>query len=280
MKFHVSDEISQLKAVVVCWGYGIPDFRSYSSNDPEFTKYHKRSWDKELFLKQQEEFFQQLSKYGVTLHFPETSDNLFWQAYSRDTAFVVHDRMYYAKNRGLGERAGEIDPLLKLITTLGVKPEQIIELTKGKMEGGDVLVDTEQIYIGNGSRTDAKTVEELTGKLPCQRLFLGQNVMHLDTRFTILPNKYALIHRPTFKQEDLKLLEARFKLIDVRDEELLELGTNVFVVNPETIFSPKHNRRINQELQKKGFNLVEIDYTEPINLGGSFRCTTMPLVRE
>lgn len=76
------------------------------------------------------------------------------------------------------------------------------------------------------------------------------------------------------------MLESRYKFIPVLEEELLDLGTNVFMVNPETIFSPTHNKRINEELKKVGFNVVELDYTEPINLGGSFRCTTLPLVRD
>ena len=104
--------------------------------------------------------------------------------------------------------------------------------------------------------------------------------MHLDTRLTLLPRDYALIISEAFTDEDLELVKSRYKLLHVLPEEALDLATNVFMVNPETIFSPEHNTRINEMLKKEGFNLEVVDYTEPIALGGSFRCTTMPLVRD
>ncbi len=98
--------------------------------------------------------------------------------------------------------------------------------------------------------------------------------MHLDTRFTLLPRGYALIIPEAFSKEDLEVLKDKFKLLPVLPEEAMDLGTNVFVVNPDTIFSPKQNARINSMLADQGFKLEAIDYTEPIALGGSFRCTT------
>lgn len=278
MKLHITDEYSPLRDVVVCWGTSIPKCEDYSRDDPEYLKYHERPWDKELLLKQQEGFFKALEKYDIKLHFPEVKPGLIWQMYTRDTAFVVRDQLYYSNLRAFKERNGEMEELMKLIKSLGITTTQ--ELIKGTIEGGDILVDSRGIFVGNGGRTENATIEELLEYEEGKKLFLGENIMHLDTRLTLLPRDYALIISEAFTDEDLELIKGRYKLLHVLPEEALDLATNVFMVNPETIFSPEHNTRINEMLKKEGFNLEIVDYTEPIALGGSFRCTTMPLVRD
>lgn len=114
MKLNIQNEWSTLKDVVLCLGTSVPDFKEYSSNNPEFTKYHKRSWDKDLFVKQQEAFISKLQEYGVKIHLLQTDPKMYWQAYTRDTAFVIRDKIYYSQDRGWEERKGEIDQLYKI----------------------------------------------------------------------------------------------------------------------------------------------------------------------
>jgi len=278
MTIKINNEIDTLKKVVVCWGNNIPIYEEYKTDDPEFLKYHPNPWDKNLLLKQQEGFFKALEKYQVTLVFPKMEDKLFWQMYTRDTAFVVADKLYYSNIRKLEARNGEVSGLLK---SLDLPEDKIVKL-EGETEGGDVLVnDRNQVYIGKGSRTNKKAIEELESKLDNVKVFdLGENVMHLDTRLTILPKNIALIYSNSFKREDLEFLSQKYQLIEVTEQETNKLGTNVLVVNPETVFMPLQHKRVASELEKLGLRSELIDYTEPINLGGSFRCTTLPLVRD
>ncbi len=278
MKLHITDEYSPLRDVVVCWGTSVPKFEDYAIDDPEHTKYALRKWDPELFVRQQEDFFKRLEKYNVRIHFVEAKPGLVHQAYTRDTAFVVRDQLYYSNLRAFKERDGEIDLLKVLLAKIGVT--ELHELKEGNIDGGDVLVDPRGIFVGKGSRTDDKTIDEVLANEHGKALFLGENVMHLDTRLTLLPRGYALIISEAFKKEEFEMLQERYKLLHVLPEEAIDLGTNVFMVNPETIFSPKQNPRINDMLKKEGFNVEIVDYTEPIALCGSFRCTTMPLVRD
>jgi N-dimethylarginine dimethylaminohydrolase len=279
MLLSIKDEFSQLTDVVVCFGENVPEFDKCFIDEPEFTKYHKRSWNKSLLLKQQEVFFTRLEHYGVTLHFPQTKPELTQQMYTRDTGFVIGPNVYYSRCREFSQRNGEVEPLLKLLHKLDVNPKNIVELKSGSIEGGDVLVENESVYIGNGSRTSVSAISELGKHERIAKLHLGPNVMHLDTRLTLLPKNYVLIYPEAFLKKDLELLSKKHRFIEVKQSELENLGTNVFFLNPEVIFSPKHNRRINKELKKAGFYIEDLDYTEPVNLGGSFRCTTMPLVR-
>lgn len=277
MKLNINNEFGKLKEVVVCLGTNIPIFEEYKTDDPEFLKYHPYSWDKDLLLKQQEQFFNVLSKYNVNLVFPETRMDLIWQMYTRDTAFVIHDKLYYSSIRKLGARNGEIDSLLKV---LKLENDQIVPIDN-EVEGGDVLVeDISKISIGHGSRTSQSSIDFLSKSLEVKKFELGQNVMHLDTRLTLLPKQTALVNISAFSNTDIEFLKGKYRIIEVHDNETKKLGTNVFVVNPETVVVPTQHIRIAKEIENFDLKIELVDYTEPINLGGSFRCTTLPLVRE
>jgi N-dimethylarginine dimethylaminohydrolase len=278
MKLHITDEFSSLQDVVMCLGTSVPKYEDYLIDDPEHTKYNQRRWDPELFVEQQKEFIDRLQKYGVRVHLIEPKPGLVHQAYTRDTAFVVRDQLYFSNSRAFKERDGEIDLLKKLLIDLGITA--LSELKEGSIDGGDVLVDPRGIWVGNGSRSEDKTIQELLSYEHGKELVLGDNVMHLDTRLTLLPRGYALIIAEAFKKADFEMLKDRYNLLFVLPEEAIDLATNVLVVNPETIFSPTQNARVNEMLKNEGFNVEEVDYSEPIALCGSFRCTTLPLVRE
>jgi N-dimethylarginine dimethylaminohydrolase len=45
------------------------------------------------------------------------------------------------------------------------------------------------------------------------------------------------------------------------------------------VFSLPCNKQVNQELRNRGYDIIEVDMTEIIKSGGSFRCCTLPLKR-
>ena len=276
MKLCIQDEFGVLKSAVICFGEHIPTYGEYKSDDLEFTKYHPYSWNKNLLLKQQEAFFKILEKYGVKLIFLKTDPRLQWQMYARDTAFVIGERLYYPEIRKFQERNGEIETLLE---ALELSKDQIIPI-KNEIEGGDVLVTGKNsAHIGHGSRTNPKAIESIKTHVQTKVFELGFNVMHLDTRLTLLPNNIVLANLSAFEEDSLKYLNTTYDVIEITDKETKKLGTNVLVINPETILVPTQHTRIGDILKEKGFKVEIIEYTEPINLGGSFRCTILPIER-
>lgn len=273
---HIHDEFSELKKVVVCYGDQVPLAEEYKTDDPQETKWGWRSWDKQLLLDQQKIFFEKLSQYDVELIFPETQKGMDWQMYTRDTAFVVNDTLYYADTRTLKARRGEIEKLKAAISSYNPAMMPI----SNKIEGGDVLNYEGGCFVGISNRTSQEAVSELRTRCEVKSFFLGDDVMHLDTRLTLLPNKYVLAHLEAFQPQDQDFLKDQFKVISVTKAETDKLGTNVFVVNPETVFVEAAQTRIQNELKSAGFKIEAIPYTEPIALGGSFRCTTLPLQRK
>jgi N-dimethylarginine dimethylaminohydrolase len=272
MKVHIEDEFSPLKKVAVCLGTSLPYSDDYVTDDPQELKWGWTKWDRDLLLRQQHEFFDRLGKYNVELIVLDTEPELIWQMYTRDTGFVIGDTFYFSEKRTLRARHGEIEKFLAK-----VEPEKV-QVIQGKIEGGDVLAG-ETCLVGISNRTQRPAFDELAKFVKAKPLLIGDDVMHLDTRLTILPNNFALGHLEAFTAADQEFIKKTYKIIPTTKEETQYLGTNVFVVNPETIFVEQSQRRIQDQLKQANFNVESIAYSEPIALGGSFRCTTLPLVR-
>ncbi len=277
MHLNVSNEYAELAQVCVCRGDYIPEVHEYKAVHPEFKKYVHKTWDKKLFLEQQQEFFTVLRQYDVELCFATPRPELPWLAYTRDFGFVIKDKLFYCAKRNLPERNGEIESVLQDFGL--VSSDQVVEITDGTIEGGDVLVDDDIAYVGLGSRSSTVAVNQLRAYTEVKTLALGDNIMHLDTRMTILPKRKLLIYTPSFEDKDLKFLNDRFDFIEVNEEECNSLATNVFVINPQTIVVDAAHVRVQEELAKAGFTVEVVDYSEPIAISGSFRCTTFPMKR-
>ncbi|MER2113457.1 MAG: arginine deiminase family protein, partial [Solibacillus isronensis] len=63
-------------------------------------------------------------------------------------------------------------------------------------------------------------------------------------------------------------------------EEQFQLGTNVLSIGNKRILSLPVNINVNKQLRDRGFQVIEVDITEIIKSGGSFRCCTLPILRE
>lgn len=74
-------------------------------------------------------------------------------------------------------------------------------------------------------------------------------------------------------------MKKRYEMIEITDDEQFQLGTNVLSIGNKTVISLPVNRHVNQELRKRGYTVIEIDLSEIIKSGGSFRCCTLPIER-
>lgn len=276
---YISNEFDPLKKVIVSYGESIPHFKDYRNNCPDFLKFHslKKPWDESLLLRQQRIFFEVLEKYEVELFFAKIVKGLPWQMYTRDMGFVYKNKFFYSKCTTLKERENEFESIAEIVS--GLDSKEVVKIEKGKIEGGDVLTDDEELYIGISNRTTIEAAKNVEKHFPVKTLCLGEDVMHLDTRMAILPGRKLLIYPGAFQEHDLRFLQKRFEFLPVTESETRRLGTNVFIINPRTIVVAKSHTRIIRVLRDNGFQIEELDYSEPIILGGSFRCSTLPVER-
>ena len=85
----INDETSRLTDLCVCRGTAVPPCEGFHNDHEEFTKFQMLPWDRDKLVRQQEAFYELMSRYGVRLHFVPHSDDHPWQMYTRDTGFVI-----------------------------------------------------------------------------------------------------------------------------------------------------------------------------------------------
>lgn len=201
------------------------------------------------------------------------------QVFTRDVGFTLGQTIFVAK-MATEVRSGEENILKQWLEDEEISYYNLIE---ERIEGGDVVIDQNTIYVGLSNRTDEKAVEQL------QRLLINFKVipipfkekyLHLDCIFNIVSPEVALIYPHALTQKEIDFFAARYDLIEVSEEEQFQLGTNVLSIGNKRILSLPVNSNVNKQLRDRGFQVIEVDITEIIKSGGSFRCCTLPILRE
>jgi len=244
-------------------------------------------------------FLQVLEKYNVNVIRPEIIEN-YNQIFSRDIAFVIENKIIVSGI--IDERKKEIDGVKNIFSE--IKSENIIKLEEGsRIEGGDVIVDGENIYIGYSkdaefnkykvARTNEKAINQIKGLFPHKKVHsfelnksdhhARENALHLDCCFQPIGNKKAIIFEGGFKNtEDVLLLINKFgneNLIRISKEEMYNMNSNVFSISENVIVSEISFKRLNNILRELGFIVEEIKFSEIAKMEGLLRCTTLPLNR-
>ena len=94
----------------------------------------------------------------------------------------------------------------------------------------------------------------------------------------------AIIHKDGFLDEDqyqsLVKIFGEENLFHITKDEMYDMYSNVFSINPEVVVSEKNNKRLNNWLREQGFIVEEVPYAEISKQEGLLRCSTLPLQRE
>jgi len=244
-------------------------------------------------------FLQVLEKYNVSVIRPEIIEN-YNQIFSRDIAFVIENKIIVSGI--IDERKKEIEGIKNFFSE--IKSENIIKLEEdSRVEGGDVILDGENIYIGYSkdvefnkykvARTNEKAINQIKDLFPHKQVYsfelnksddnARENALHLDCCFQPIGNKKAIIYEGGFKNtEDILLLINNFgneNLIRISKEEMYKMNSNVFSISENVIVSEISFKRLNNMLRESGFIVEEIKFSEIAKMEGLFRCTTLPLHR-
>jgi N-dimethylarginine dimethylaminohydrolase len=233
----------------------------------------------ERALLQHGEFVKTLQDHGIEVSLLPYHKKYPEQVFTRDIGFTLGQTIFVAK-MATDVRGGEEDVLKQWL-----EDEEIsyYYLAEERIEGGDVVIDQETIYVGLSNRTDMKAVEQL------QRLLNQFNViaipfkekyLHLDCVFNVVSPEVALIYPNALTKKDIGFFASRYELIEVSKEEQFQLGTNVLSIGNKRLFSLPVNKNVNTQLRNRGFEVIEVDITEIIKSGGSFRCCTLPILRK
>jgi len=214
---------------------------------------------------------------------PETVQD---QTCPRDIGFVIGDVVVIAAmhDHSRKEEFAGISHLLEFWQA------SVLEVPEGAfIEGGDVVIDQGCIFAGIGQRSDQAGFEFLKASfgeeynvipMPCRAIADGENVLHLDCTFQPLGLGHALIYKEGLEVIPPEITD-RYSLIPVDRLEADALATNILSIKPDTLIarSAPECARVNQELRKSGYRVIEIEFDLVPSTGGSFRCATMPVRR-
>ena len=276
-KIQCFTEYNVLKKVILCQ----PQYMNIRDVINETQKHFKNEGIHiEKALEQHDEFVNTLRGQGIEVILLPYHKKYPEQVFTRDIGFTLGETIFVA-DMASDVRNGEENVLKQWLEDEEISYYNIIG---HQIEGGDVIIDRDTIYIGLSDRTNAEAIEHLQNLLKKQfdiiPIDFKSKYLHLDCVFNIVSPELALIYPDALKPEHIDLFKKRYEVIEVSEEEQFTLGTNVLSIGYNKIISLPVNKKVNEELRKRGFEIIEVDITEIIKSGGSFRCCTLPIHRE
>jgi N-dimethylarginine dimethylaminohydrolase len=303
LQLNVKNETSRLRAVVL--GSAInngPTPTIHEAYDPKSLEHILAGTYpiEEDMVKEMEALYQVFQKYDVTVYRPEMIEN-YNQIFARDIGFVIDD--IFIKANILPDRERELDAIQYVIDQIDPKkvvrpPEEV------HIEGGDVMLHNEYIFIGTykGSdyknyitaRTNTAGVAYIKALFPNKivkefdlvksKIEARDNALHLDCCFQQVGHDKGIIYKSGFREEaDYMFLVDLFgkeNLFHITRDEMYHMNSNVFSIAPNVVVSERNFTRLNAWLRDNGFTVEEVPYAEIAKQEGLLRCSTLPLIRD
>ncbi|ATH95249.1 dimethylarginine dimethylaminohydrolase family protein [Bacillus glycinifermentans] len=271
-----TSEYDILKKVVLCR----PEYMTIKDVINETQKhFHEENIDITIAVRQHEAFVKELEKRGIEVVLLPALSQFPEQVFTRDIGFTIGETVFTSR-LSADIRQGEENVLQEWLSKENIAYRS---LNKGyKIEGGDILIDQHTVYAGISERTSLSAVQELKRLLPTHEVIpvpFEETFLHLDCVFNIISPHEALVYPKALGKREYKVLKERYDMIEIPEHEQFRLGTNVLSIGNQTVISLPHNQAVNRQLRARGYTVIEVDLSEIIKSGGSFRCCTMPLER-
>lgn len=288
-EFRQHNETDALKTVIIGLAEGYRKVDAYLEIHNENLK--EGFPDREDLIVEFEDFVKVLKERNIEVLRPDYVGKFVYdQLTPRDIGVTIGNKFVIC-NMKLSSRRYEVAGIFKHILQMeGSEPNILLPPQYDiLLEGGDIIVDKGFIFLGISQRSNQKGLEYLQAEFGhdyhvvpvyCSSLKEGENVLHLDCTFNPVGEDMALIYPDGFK-EIPKEIKDNYRWIEVNHEEQSELATNVLSIDKKTIIARDHPvcKRVNGELRKAGFEVIEVKFDGAPSAGGSFRCCSLPLIR-
>ena len=221
------------------------------------------------------------------------------QIFTRDIAFVIDNIIFEANT--IAARAEEKNGILDILNK--EKGINKIQIPKGiKIEGGDVIVNNNFIFIGccnkkdenlKVSRTNKKAVDFIKEVFPNKDVIEFElvkndndpynNILHLDCTMQPVGKNDIIIYEGGFRNKsDYSFINEIFRnnMIKVTSQDMFNGFPNIFSINNKKVVSDITFHKLNSILKERGYTVEKTMYREISKFGGLFRCSTLPLERK
>jgi dimethylargininase len=183
-----------------------------------------------------------------------------------DTVVMFGDRAVITRP-GAPERVGETDGVASTLTALGTEP---VRLSRGRLDGGDVLKVGRMVYVGQGGRTDSEGIAalaELVGGWGWEvRPVHITRVLHLKSAVTALPDGTVIGFEPLVDDP-----AAFDRFLPVPEES----GSHVVLLGGDSVLMANDAPHTERLLRSIGLEVVTVDISEFQRLEGCVTCLSV-----
>ncbi len=302
IEVNVDNEYSPLKSVILGLAEDMGDPpKVFDVYDPR-SLYHikNNSYPNEVDVKKDvESFYKILIKHNIDVLRPSNINDCN-QVFARDLGFAISN-IFFQSNI-VPNREEELVGVSDIINNLDAGVVKLPDYMH--IEGGDVIVHNDKIFIGTYSgddyselitaRTNQESIGYLEKMIPSKEIMsidirksntdVFENVLHLDCCFQPIGKSKAIVCPDSFvDKNDVDYIINYFgknNTYIAYGQEAYMLISNLLVLSPEVIVSDKRFKKLNTWLEKKGFLVEKISYENVSKMSGLFRCSTLPLLRE
>ena len=300
MNLNVVNETNKLKKVVLGIANNLGEVPLPSDCIDPKTKHYLINGEYPLennCIAEIENFNNILIDNGVSVIRPKPITDLN-QIFTRDIAFVIDNIIFEANT--IDARAEEKNGILDILNN---EKGSNIKIPKGiKIEGGDVIIHNNFIFIGycnkkdenlKVSRTNKKAVDFIKEVFPNKDI-IGlelvkndndphNNILHLDCTMQPVGKNDIIIYEGGFRNKsDYSFIKEIFKntMIKVTSQDMFNGFPNIFSINNKKVVSDITFHKLNSILKERGYTVEKTMYREISKFGGLFRCSTLPLERK
>jgi N-dimethylarginine dimethylaminohydrolase len=283
---NIQNETSTLKKVIL----GIAEDTGAPLDINPMSRWHiqQGTYPSDDLLKIEVDAFEQLLvENGVEVLRPKNIEGV-EQIFCRDIGFVIEDKFLIA-NMKAEVRKKELPGITHIINTFS--PDKVLQIPNDAIiEGGDVVLWNEYIFVGQSDRTNYAGYKFIKEKFPQKLVYPVQlnfgddpedNVLHLDCVFQPIGDNLAIIYEDGFTTWPNIIFElfGADNFIRVSKSQKNRMFPNILSLSKNTVVIEKSFHDLKFALKSKGFNVLEVDFFECSKLSGLFRCATLPIKR-
>ncbi|SET72746.1 N-Dimethylarginine dimethylaminohydrolase [Natronincola peptidivorans] len=200
------------------------------------------------------------------------------QLYTRDLGFVIKD-IFFISNLKDPIRKDEVKVLIDFLKNYGGK----IHIMSHNVEGGDVILHNDKLFIGVGGRSTEAAVNEIVQVLDKNHIYLEMvkvifdtSKIHLDCVFNVLDEKSCIITDYIFNVEVIK--RHFTNIIKIEKEDADSLAANIVNLGNGKIICS--NKSLVSLLKDYDYTPIYIDFSEIIKAQGGLGCCIFPTCRQ
>ncbi|MCE3280106.1 MAG: amidinotransferase [Bacteroidetes bacterium] len=290
IKLNIHDETSTLDTVIL--GIGV-DMGGPGTINPK-SKFHLEQDTyprQEDIQKEMDQLERTLLENGVKVFKPVNIKNK-TQLFTRDLGFVIGDEFFVSNI--LDSRKKEVEAIEYLLDLFD--QDKIIRIPDQeiRIEGGDVIINGDTIFVGLSARTNDKGYQYMKEyffkkknvvqiKLEYDKGNHRENSLHLDCAFQPVGKNHAIVY-----EKGIKNISTLYDTLNISQENIyqanewqfIRMFPNILSLAADKIIIEKEFIDLKYWLLDKGFTVIEINYNQISKLSGLLRCSTLPLIRK